>query len=83
LIGLIRSLVVILQTDNIVFSEIITELHLDDRHRFLSAVSQTVISLRWNVDMLAAAKPQLLFAAHDVRDPCNYYPVLAALRVSL
>jgi hypothetical protein len=82
-IGLIRSLVVILQTDNIVFAEIITELHLNDRHRFLAAVSQTVISLRWNVDVLAAAKLQFLFAADDISDACDHNPVLAALRVPL
>jgi hypothetical protein len=42
-----------------------------------------MIGLRWDVDVLARFELQLAFAADDVRDALDDYPVLAAARVSL
>jgi len=76
-------LVIVLETHNVIFAQIIAELNFDDRQYACTAVTDAVISERWDMDVLAFTKPQFVISANNVGHAMDYDPVFAPPRVAL
>src|ERR1700687_2715690 len=72
------ALIIIFQTNNIVFAQIVAELYFNNCQRFRPAVSQPMIGLWGNVDVLTSAELQFLVTTNDVGDALDYYPVFTS-----
>src|SRR5438045_1251617 len=77
------SLIVVIETDNVVLPEIIAKLDFDDSQRCVGAVTEAMISLRRNVNMLTATQLQLVFSTHHVGNAFDHDPMFAAMRMAL
>jgi hypothetical protein len=76
-------LVIVFQSHNIIFAEIVAELYFDERERLVGRVAEAMLSLRGDVDVLARFELQLAVAADDISDALNDDPVFAPTRMLL
>jgi len=77
------SLIVVFKPNDVIFAQIITQLYLDNSQWFLTAVTQTVVGLRGNMNVLTPTQLQFLITTNDVGNTLHHYPVFASLRMSL
>jgi hypothetical protein len=75
--------VVIFETNDVVFAQVITELYFDERERLGGAVAQAMISFRGDVYVLSTRELKLTLPAYHVGDSGDHYPVLVAPRMAL
>jgi hypothetical protein len=80
---LLDSFIVIFQAHYVILAEIVAKLNFDDCQFDVAAVSQAMISFRWDVDVLTLLQSQLAVATDNVGDAFDYDPMLASSRVSL
>ncbi len=80
---LFDSLIVILEPHNVVLAQIVAQLNFDDGQFDVAAVSQAMISFRWDVDVLALFQAQFPVAANNISHAFDYNPMFAAARMSL
>ena len=76
-------MVIVSNSDDIVFAEIVAELHLDDRKWLVAAICEAMICGSRDVDVSALTKLQLLISAHDVGGALDDYPMFASVGVAL
>ncbi len=77
-LSLITSFVIVFEAHNVVFAEIVAELHFDECERAVCAVAETMVGLGRNVDVLARLELKLTLAAGHVGDAGDDDPMLAA-----
>jgi hypothetical protein len=80
---LLGSLVVVFQSDDVVLTEIITKLNLNQRESTIRTITKPVICLWWNVDVVALSQLQFTVAADDIRSSPDDDPMFATLSVAL
>jgi hypothetical protein len=77
------TLVVILEPHDVIFTQIIAKLHLNDGQKCVAAISQPMIGLWRNVDVLALAKLEFPLTADDICNALDHDPMFASSCMSL
>src|SRR3989442_12076325 len=75
--------VIVLETHDVIFAEIITELNFDDFQYICPAVTNAVIGGYRDMNVLALAKPQFVISANNIGNTLNYDPVFVSALVAL
>jgi hypothetical protein len=78
-----RAPVAILEAHDVVFTEIIAALHLDDHERIGAAIFEAMASFDRDIRRLVRMNIECVLAVDDVRDSTNDDPVLAAPMMEL
>jgi hypothetical protein len=76
-------MVVVLQAHDVVFAEVIAELHFDENEQLRAAVADAVFGFDRDVHMLAAREFDFLVAAGHIGHALHHNPMLTAPRVFL
>src|SRR5678815_2093937 len=74
---------VILKSNDVIFTQVITALNLDKNQRLWSIVRDTVGRADGDVDCFACQNRKLRVVKSDLSGPCDYDPVLGALSMFL
>jgi hypothetical protein len=77
------SFVVVFETHDVVFAEVVAELHFDERERMVRAVAEPVIRFGRDVQVFAFFELKIALAADDIRRALDDDPVFAAPRMTL
>jgi hypothetical protein len=77
------SFVVIFETHDVVFAEVVAELHFDEREWAIRAIAEPMIGFGRDVKVLALLQLKLAVAADDIGCARHDDPVLRAPRMSL
>jgi hypothetical protein len=77
------SLIIILYPNDIVFSEIIAKLYLDQNQRHVGTISQSVIRVGRKMNVATFSQLQFPVTTDNVGDALHYDPVFTAPGVAL
>src|SRR5688572_30182638 len=77
------SFVIVFQPHYIVLAQVVAQLYLYQRKWAAAAVTESMVSLSGDKDVIALFKLRFASPTHHVSDSLNYHPVFTAARVTL
>src|SRR5262249_53519163 len=80
---ILRSIVIVVYTHDIVFAEIFPTLHFNDDQRPFVGILQTMNRAYWKIYCIVGLEKKHIFIANCASLSFNYYPMLIALEVVL